>query len=177
MLHAMIDLETLGTAADAVILSVGAVLFDPYKDDVVSEFYSTGIDIDQHDRKIDDGTLRWWFKQGDAARAQHIVERVMLYDVMTDLRSFLKPVDGGVWGNGADFDNAILNHAWRSTCSRSDTLYPYWQTRCFRTFVNLFDPTKKYRPQSNDHNALNDCLNQVKWMQRIVANEEGVPQL
>ena len=174
MLHAMIDLETLGTTADAVILSVAAVLFDPYGVGKSAKLYHTGIDINgQEGRRIDDSTLRWWFKQVDAARAQHIVNRVGIYHVMEELHTFLKPVEGGVWGNGADFDNAILNHAWKRTCAYDDPLYPYWQTRCFRTFTNLFDPTKKYQPHSNDHNALNDCLNQVKWMQRIV-DHEGV---
>ena len=28
--HAMIDIETLGTEPDCVVLSVGAVKFDPY---------------------------------------------------------------------------------------------------------------------------------------------------
>ena len=171
MLHAMIDLETLGTSADAVILSVAAVLFDPVDATTSAEFYHTGIDIDQFDRKIDDGTLRWWLKQSEAARAQHVVQRVTLYEVLRELRLFLKPVDGGVWGNGADFDNALLNHAWKQTCIGDELLYPYWQTRCFRTFVSLFDPKKKHKPQSNDHNALNDCHNQIKWMENIVINE------
>lgn len=46
MNHLMIDLETLGTSADAVILSVGAVKFDLESDKIDDEgFYLSLIHI------------------------------------------------------------------------------------------------------------------------------------
>ena len=38
--HATIDIETLGTSPDTVVLTIGGIKFDPIEDDVLhSEFY------------------------------------------------------------------------------------------------------------------------------------------
>ena len=39
MNNLMIDIETLGTNSNAVVVSIGAVLFDPYTGDTCGEFY------------------------------------------------------------------------------------------------------------------------------------------
>ena len=176
MNHVMIDLETLGTGADAVILSIAAVRFDLYTPHTFEkfpelEFYRTGINIDQG-RRIDDGTFRWWMGQSEAARAEHFKPEMYLSEALGELYDFFNdestPDVYGVWGNGADFDNAILQHAWY----HNTMLYPFWANRCFRTFMALFDPDKTHRPGSNDHNALNDCRNQIRWMWNVTRELE-----
>ena len=70
-LDTMIDLETLGSTPDSVILSIAAVKFDPFDD-----YQDRGItpdqlptlnilvDIDsQTDRRIDESTVAWWSQQ------------------------------------------------------------------------------------------------------------------
>ena len=71
-LDTMIDLETLGSTPDSVILSIAAVKFDPFDD-----YQDRGItpdqlptlnilvDIDsQTDRRIDESTVAWWSCMG-----------------------------------------------------------------------------------------------------------------
>ena len=73
MNHCMIDLETLGTQPGSIILSIGAVLFDPTKaphECLGEEFYyvigkptclAAGLTFSQD-------TLDWWKKQSPEAR-------------------------------------------------------------------------------------------------------------
>ncbi len=67
-LHAMIDLETLGTRPDGVILSVGGVKFDPNGSKIIDEFYYK-LDVDEQTergRSIDESTIEWWGTQDPA---------------------------------------------------------------------------------------------------------------
>ena len=66
--HAMIDIETLGTDPDCVVLSVGAVKFDPF---TLNEPHSKTLwrpSADEQlnaDRSVDQGTIEWWGKQAE----------------------------------------------------------------------------------------------------------------
>ena len=63
--HVMIDLETLGTTPDAVILSIGGVKFDPNGDRIFDEFiYKLDIDEQQQrGRTTNEDTMSWWATQ------------------------------------------------------------------------------------------------------------------
>ena len=65
-IHAMIDLETLDTSVDAVILTVGAIKFDPLSNsEPYAEMYHR-LDVDEQtalDRTVDEGTIAWWGTQ------------------------------------------------------------------------------------------------------------------
>jgi hypothetical protein len=87
----------------------------------------------------------------------HIVEALLLFD-----RAF--PVDACLWGNGADFDNALLACAYKAAA-----LIPPWayvNNRCFRTMRKehaVVEPLKL----GVHHNALDDALHQTRWLQKI----------
>ena len=59
-IHGMIDLETLGTTADTVILTVGAIKFDPLTDaEPYADMYHR-LNVDQQTvlgRTVDDSTI------------------------------------------------------------------------------------------------------------------------
>ena len=69
-MHIMIDLETMGTRADAPIVSIGAVAFDAKGID--REFYCT-VSLHSAVRSgavIDPSTVMWWLvRQNRAGRA------------------------------------------------------------------------------------------------------------
>lgn len=68
--HVMLDLETLGTEHDAMIISIGAVAFR--FDDVpilADRFFYTAVDIERSSGSISPSTVNWWLKQSDEARA------------------------------------------------------------------------------------------------------------
>lgn len=61
----MVDLETLGTTADAVILSIGAVKFDLVSGQIDDEGFYASISVESslnRKRRISEDTLLWWFK-------------------------------------------------------------------------------------------------------------------
>ena len=64
--HAMIDLETLGTKPDCVILTLGAIKFDPFTNEEPHSGLYQKLDIDEQDklkRTQDESTIEWWGKQ------------------------------------------------------------------------------------------------------------------
>ena len=63
--HLMVDMETMAVSPNAVILSLGAVHFNPYGNGWGDSIYFK-IDLDDQDqlgREIDPNTLDWWAKQ------------------------------------------------------------------------------------------------------------------
>lgn len=170
--HVMLDIETLGTGPHAVILSIAAVWFYPDGSNEESLYFYRKLHIDAQlgaGRYVTDSTFRWWMRQADEVRVEFFNADAALAPKQV-LGDFKRALDSqefeGIWGNGADFDNAnILSLA---EDFGFEPLWPYWKNRCFRTFTSLHDPGRKLRPQSNDHNALNDCRNQIRWMQSIV---------
>ena len=65
--HGMIDLETLGVNPDSVIITVGAIKFNPFDNVEPHNPLYLRCDIEEQsenlNRKIDDNTMKWWSKQ------------------------------------------------------------------------------------------------------------------
>src|SRR5574337_1474769 len=111
----MVDLETVDNKPTSAIASIGAVMFD--EDGLYDEFY---IVVD-HLSSIQLGltqsadTMNWWSKQSEEARKIFHPD-TSKYDVkiaLIEFGSWFKN-NGGLylWGNGSDFDNAILSTAY-----------------------------------------------------------------
>ena len=167
----MVDLETLATTADAVILSIGAVRFDLDAglvfDEPESVFYR-GIAIDsQPNRKISGDTLAWWMMQSEQARAVFVVDpQTSIFNALDDLVDWIDPQPGSMptmWSNGADFDLPMLTHAFKQ-----EGLDPPWKPysgRCYRTYKNLPGARSvKVLRQGLHHNALDDAIFQAKHL-------------
>ena len=63
--HLMVDMETMAVSPNAVVLSLGAVHFDPYGTGYSDSLYFR-IDIDDQDalgREVDPNTITWWSSQ------------------------------------------------------------------------------------------------------------------
>lgn len=65
MNHLMLDIETLGTSADAIFLSVAGVQFDPMTGALGEKFYKnvTLSSAIEAGRTINADTLKWWLEQ------------------------------------------------------------------------------------------------------------------
>jgi len=181
MKNVMIDLETLGTSAGCVILSIGAVMFDHDSDDLGDEFYcvvNTGSCLAAGLRATQD-TLDWWNKQSVEAKEVllHAEEGGFpLTEAMQKLTDFLA-VSGlkqvRVWGNGADFDNAILVSCYEA--ANQSTPWTPWNNRCYRTLKNLY-PTIKLTREGTYHNALDDAKTQAKHAIQLLREHHGRSQ-
>lgn len=160
----MLDLETLSTQNHAVILSIGAVAFN--QEEILYEFY-VNIDLRSsmdHGRHVSADTFYWWAKQQpDAGKALEYDRE----EFPTAIRQFVHWVQEvshvqhvRVWGNGASFDNAIINDSMDYVGIDEDHRWKFWNNRCFRTWLSEFDAV---RVQPNvAHNALDDARAQAQ---------------
>lgn len=170
MNHVMIDVETLGTEADAVMLSIGAVMFDLDSDEINTHGFYAVLGIDDQlnlGRRIDEATLRWWFQQSKEAQAVFEEKpKQHLADVLHSMTSWFGHTKRIVWSNGASFDIPMIAHAY-SMCSLS-TPWEFWNSRCVRTYRSLPGAGRvaKIEP-SIAHHALHDAVAQAKTVQAI----------
>ncbi len=163
----MIDLETLGTTADCVILSIGAVAFDLDAYSVGGYTYYAVTSLEsQPARSINRDTLAWWTTQSpEAAAVLTHQPKQTIASALDGLRVFVKEAieTSGtlqVWSNGADFDLPILNHAY-AECNIRAPWAPY-SARCYRTYKNLPGARQvKAQRTGNHHNALDDAIYQA----------------
>jgi hypothetical protein len=169
MADVMLDLETLSTRPESVILTIGAVKFDPWGDDVDAEhgLYHR-VNVDEQlalGRHVQEETVQWWGKQPAEVFEEAMGEtgRVSL-DVMTaDLNRFLVGVDN-IWCQGPAFDIVILENLYRQLIK--PTPWQFWQIRDSRTLFGVHgDPREKDRKAA--HNALMDCYYQAIGVQQV----------
>lgn len=165
MKNVMVDLETVGMRPGCGILSIGAVFFDDKK--LGQEFYQV-VNIESCYKlglHTDQLTVVWWSSQSVEARKvfdDSLANRGLdIADALTQFNNFLRTGTGSpkVWGNGADFDNAILAVAYALTGVK-----PGWKPydgRCYRTLKG-FLPTTKITRQGTHHNALDDAKSQAE---------------
>ena len=171
----MIDIETLGTTPDALILTVAAQSFDPVGDGYYNQSYYARVDFDsQLDRKIEDGTLKWWATQNSMAREEAFSEdnRKPLEQVLDELGKLIWQ-SNAIWANGPTFDMTILEHAYKSY--KKPLPWQYYRVRDARTVYMLKSDsavlsnsqvTDVNRPAS--HHALDDCRRQIDLLQQTL---------
>lgn len=170
----MIDCETLGTIANSIILSIGAVKFDLNSDYISDDGFYASVSIDSNlhaGRQLGESTLLWWLDQSKEAQAVFREPKQSLDAALDSLTAWFGTDDRQtVWSNGADFDLPMLAHAYAGY--GWDTPWKFWNSRCVRTYRAL--PAAQGLPKlGNDHNALRDAINQVKLVQAIQKNMRG----
>jgi len=166
--HCMIDLETLSTAPNALVLTLGAVHFDPEANEIGEEFYIRLNVEDQSalGRDIDPNTIDWWAKQDQAAQDEAFSDedRVPLKDAIDQFHKFTKGCSA-FWSHGSTFDLIILNDIYSQL--NKTVPWNYWQMRDTRTIFDI-----GLSPNMNKeglHNALEDAMRQAKGVQHIYA--------
>jgi hypothetical protein len=176
----MLDIETLGTNAGAIVLSIGAVKFSGKalasneSEKFGEEFYAV-LDINTQLLKCrtrDDATVAWWQKQPIEARKEafdnpHREDTLAVLNRFYDFLSNDFAFDAIVWGNGSDFDNAIVADLYRSYGFK-ELPWMFWNNRCFRTFKSEFKSIAS-EPlfEGVKHHALHDAKHQARWLQQI----------
>jgi exodeoxyribonuclease VIII len=164
--HLMIDMETLAVSPRAVILSLGAVHFDPYGDQIYDELYFK-IDLDDQDklnREIDPNTIEWWGKQDTAIMEEAFSSdnRIPLTEAVERFHKFSWGCDK-FWSHGATFDLVIIEDLYRQL--NKPLPWNYWQLRDTRTLFDLgHDPEMT---KESKHDALADARRQAIGVQNI----------
>ena len=158
----MLDLETLSTMPNAMICSIGAVVFD--QSGLGAEFYRR-IKIDSCDQAgahISPSTVMWWLRQSSEARDGFDTEKSSEFiPTLMDFSAFMQHYapDANLWGNGADFDNVILASAYH----RTGLVIPWgnYKSRCYRTLKSIA-PKIKIDRSGIHHHALDDARSQAE---------------
>ena len=166
-IHLMIDLETLSTHTNGVVLSIGACFFDI--NGVKQKFYTHMNYLEQEcmGRSILTSTLNWWETQeeinGITRPGDSTVNNA---EKLLDFKAFCVTEDFNtykVWSNGASFDVPMIESLMRSY--QLEPSWKFWNVRDVRTIVDLY-PACRYGGDKaqNNHNALDDAVNQAHWV-------------
>jgi len=170
----MIDLETLGRKPGCVISQIGLVAFTADGITDRTQIYVSSEDCQKHGMTIDASTVLWWLKQSDAARKHFEFGSNRLIPALTQTIQFFNKnldKDGSVWGNGSDFDNAILGDAFDLVGTEQP--WKYWQNACYRTIKGRLKtiPADDF---GTAHVAVDDAEKQALHLIKI-AKMTGLP--
>lgn len=162
MSHLMLDFETLGTNPNAVVLSLGAVIFDA-KEIKKSHYWTFNIEEQiKGGRSVSPDTVMWWIGRGD--KAKEVFKQckelgISLEHFVGEFAQFLsQEVDLKVWGNAATFDVTIIEDILE--LMGQPLPWKYFNQRCYRTAKLYFD--HKIAFEGTQHNALDDAKFQAK---------------
>ena len=163
----MIDIETLGTSADAVICTIGAVVFDA-RGSTICDRLELRPDMteqtDNHHRRINADTVDWWEKQSPEAIDEAISDRdrIPFKDAMAELHKFCRNRKA-IWANGVCFDITILENAWHELNIAPP--WDFWTVRDARTVYDLCGVSIK-DGHVTSHKAVEDAEHQAVVVQR-----------
>ena len=168
MIHAMIDLETLSTNPEAVILTVGGIKFDPYTHAEPSQGMYFRADVDSQTamgREVMQETMDWWGTQPKEVSEEALSDkdRISLPDMIKTINKWSVGVDV-FWCQGPLFDYAILQNIYKDL--GHPVPWQYCQIRDSRTLFSLV-PRDPNEERTEKHNALADCRFQAKKVQKV----------
>ena len=197
-MEAMIDIETLGTVAGSPVVTIGAVLFDPYSSDSSQAMLdrSLNIKIDLSDTirystGVDGGTLRWWFEQDDKA-----IKALVGDDAVTAKEAFSKlwryccergtfvnkeffnglsdlPKACRYWAKDPDFDMRLMQHYYDHPDINATMPWKFWENRSVRTVQDLAWPggstdRPTFQVPGVAHDARWDAIQQAMTVQAAI---------
>ena len=176
--HAMIDLETLDTSPNSVILSVGAVKFNPYSNEPPSSKILWRPDIDEQvntGRTISEDTLSWWSKQD-----KHIQDTTFTSDGRIPLSLFFKQLNkylvgvDDIWAHGPQFDMVIIEDLYAQHNHHRG--WAFWQVNDSRTIFKMMPKDPRKDIQENLHSADDDAFWQAVSVQKTYAHFNVMPR-
>ena len=168
----MVDMETLDTSPYCVILTIGAVRFDPRGNGVVEKLELRPTIEEQtevYNRVINDDTLRWWSEQSPEALEEALGDRgrlpfkeclEILYKFCWNRRA--------VWSNGASFDVVVAETAFRQvlTDKPNPIPWPFYTIRDTRTLYEIAGVKLKDGGHVTSHKAVEDAERQAIVVQK-----------
>ena len=176
MKDCMLDLETLGTSPNSVIVQVGLCAFN-FQNEETDPGIEVNIDIQKSldlGFQVDGSTLEWWFGQSDEAMKSIIqMPRYSPGKAILIVQQYLKRLGiERVWSH-ATFDAPILLNYFRQTGMQCPIHYRGF--RDIRTLVGLagfnrsdwirfFEQNKGVK-----HTALADCKTQIDYCREAYA--------
>lgn len=162
--HVMVDIETLAVENSAIVLSVGAVVFN-FDTRTIEKRRHWKLNVNEQSNKgrtVKLETLQWWLGQGKEAQEEFFEERVDVKDFIKEFTLLCEGVSHG-WAKGIQFDFGILRHLFK----QYDYEFPIHYGKQLDVRVCYFLVEKSETSQSlgqirGAHNPLNDSIYQCQ---------------
>lgn len=186
-LQAAMDIETLSTRANAVVLSIGICFFDDETWQPFEEIVENGIEVffDQKEQRFVNrqesaSTLQWWTEQGEKAqrclnpkKSIHPREFYEVFDDFCQDRNVnINHVTKNVrwWVRGPHFDISIMDDMFADF--NVTPPWKYYKVRDIRTWLECHgfeDNAKLPKPKTMiPHNALHDAAFDAYMMLQVL---------
>lgn len=183
MVNFMVDLETLSTESNALILTIGCVPFGLDGSLIVDKdlYFYNRVELSSYNEIMDDfhmdfNTLLWWldqeaeplseaFKTGPRKPIEDVMASFALWIIQ--ICNYCRSTEIAMWSHGKDFDCVVLQNAFKVfgiPCP-----WKYWDTRDTRTIYSLagVDTRNIKMPEGfKSHNAIGDCLKQIEGIRQ-----------
>jgi hypothetical protein len=109
-------------------------------------------------------TVMWWLNQDKKAIESLMSNQDTLACALNEFTLFING-EYEIWGNSARFDLGMLNNAYDAL--NLPLPWKYWQERDVRTLVAFNPELKKSIVNDLPHDAISDCLYQIKYCSAI----------
>lgn len=169
----MVDIETLSTSVNALVLQVGICVMDT-KDGSFSEAIELNLDPELQGRDIDFATVAWWIGQNQSVSKKVFLNRgdltppSVVYQTIHGLMQNCEEI----WANPPSFDLSILKTLFQRHGFSEP--WPHQVQRCLRTARALRDPNGEMAPPFNPtaHSALSDAVWQAQYLFNMGVHRE-----
>lgn len=159
----MIDVETIGSTPDSLILSYGFVPFN--SDREIGPKFLKKIILDDAMKYgvITADTLQWWTKQSfeqfsDLVNSGNTTTKEALL-VLKDMCEYYMDDNFKVWANGPDFDLEMIENKLHKL--NMPMVWLPWNQRCVRTIKSIDPCLAKTFINPEKHNPIADCIVQI----------------
>ncbi len=175
----MIDIETLDTKSSAVVIQIAAVAFNYTAKGKLEIEGELDIKLPvapqlKENRTISVKTVKFWLNSGEQQQLLgELLSDPVKYNYSHALVEFeefcLAHAPDEYWSQGPTFDTIILE----DMLAKNAQSAPWWfyQVRDLRTvqeFVGHDDKSRAMKEANSNHNALDDCLSQIKLLQYFI---------
>lgn len=171
--HICVDIETLSTRSNAVIVTIAAVKFNF----ISNETETFCVNVNPVEGKklglhISKETLDWWRLQKPEACKAWQTCRLGLSEALTNFDTFCgSDKNTHYWSLGTNFDFPILESSYFALNRKEQ--WRYWNLHDMRTAFYLAGlDTKQEERVGVYHDALSDCLTQIKWLKKALGTKQ-----
>ncbi len=171
----MVDIETFSLESNAIVASIGGVIFKLNGTTGLGKSFEVFLNTDEQEKRgrvISASTFEWWLEQSDAARNKLLMGKKRSVEAaLRKLNKFCREnyVDN-IWGNGNMFDCQVL----RSLYKDFGVEYPVsfrndLDLRTVKRMMQAIDPTYKLKwLKGVEHCALDDAKSQANVVVHVM---------
>lgn len=188
----VLDIETRSTEVNAIIPSIGAVVGNVLTGEILGRFYERIEHVGGQERRVhDDNTEAFWERLREEAPEawkeiyDPTLSRKPLKEVLESFNAFLIEHFGNdkaaLFGNGPEFDNAIMENAYKSMGIKPS--WRYVNNQSIRTAlwygIMVFgtDLRKQLYFKGTKHHALDDAVYEFTILSEVTSRMVAMRKL